>query len=94
MLNDTRTHVQSSWKHLTWSYNFLPDSNLSLENEDMSGKMVALFIGIENFIDNQGSNALFVPLVKLVVIWVLLVYSYVVSMMDSTGCDVQWWDDY
>jgi hypothetical protein len=25
--------------HLPWSYKFLPDSNLSLENEDMSRKM-------------------------------------------------------
>jgi hypothetical protein len=34
MLIDTRTHVQSSWNH-----KFLPDGNLSLENEDMSRKM-------------------------------------------------------
>jgi hypothetical protein len=39
MLNDTRTHVQSGWKHSPLSYKFLPDGNLSLENEDMSGKM-------------------------------------------------------
>jgi hypothetical protein len=39
MLNDTRTLVQFSWKHSPSSYKFLPDGNLSLENEDMSGKM-------------------------------------------------------
>jgi hypothetical protein len=39
ILNDTRTHVQSSWKHSPSSYKFLLNGNLSLENEDMSGKM-------------------------------------------------------
>jgi hypothetical protein len=41
MLNDNRTHVQSSWKYSPQCYKCLPDGNLSLENEDMSGKMRA-----------------------------------------------------
>jgi hypothetical protein len=36
---NTKMRIHPISGHSPWSYEFLPDGNLSLENEDMSGKM-------------------------------------------------------